>query len=112
MNLATLGEENVGKFGEYVALHFEGREYTNVEQQRAGARVANALRGLGVGVGDRVVVLLPNCPEVTQAYGGILRLGAVNHVRPVIFSKPGARLIASHPWDFRFAPGHGYSSSG
>jgi long-chain acyl-CoA synthetase len=83
MNLATLGDENVGKFGEYVALHFEGREYTNVEQQRAAARVAHALRRLGVGVGDRVVVLLPNCPEVMQAYGGILRSGAV--IVPVVF---------------------------
>jgi long-chain acyl-CoA synthetase len=83
MNLATLGEENVRTFGEYVALHFEGREYTNVDQQRAAARVANALRRLGVGAGDRVVVLLPNCPEVTQAYGGILRAGAV--IVPVVF---------------------------
>ena len=83
MNLAVLGEENVRRFGEYVALHFEGREITNVEQQRAAARVAQALRRLGVGVGDRVVVLLPNCPEVTQAYGGIMRLGAV--VVPVVF---------------------------
>jgi long-chain acyl-CoA synthetase len=83
MNLAVLGEENVGRFGEYVALHFEGRDITNVEQQRAATRVANALRRLGVGVGDRVVVLLPNCPEVTQAYAGILRVGAV--IVPVVF---------------------------
>ena len=83
MNLATLGEENVRRFGEYVALHFEGRDYTNVQQQRAAARAARALARLGVGVGDRVVVLLPNCPEVMQAYGGILRLGAV--IVPVVF---------------------------
>jgi long-chain acyl-CoA synthetase len=66
-----------------VALHFEGRDYTNVQQQRAGARAARALARLGVGAGDRVVVLLPNCPEVMQAYGGILRLGAV--IVPVVF---------------------------
>jgi len=83
MNLAMLGEENLRKFGEYVAVHFEGRDITNVEQQRAAGRVANALRRLGVRVGDRVVVLLPNCPEVTQAYAGILRLGAV--IVPVVF---------------------------
>jgi long-chain acyl-CoA synthetase len=83
MNLAALGDENVRRFGEYVALEFEGRDITNVEQQRGAARVAHALRRLGVGVSDRVVVLLPNCPEVTQAYGGILRLGAV--IVPVVF---------------------------
>ena len=83
MNLAMLGEDNIRKFGEYVAVHFEGRDITNVEQQRAAGKAAGALRRLGVGVGDRVVVLLPNCPEVTQAYGGILRLGAV--IVPVVF---------------------------
>ena len=51
MNLASLGEENVARFGEYVALHFEGRDITNVEQQRATARVANALRRLGAWTG-------------------------------------------------------------
>jgi long-chain acyl-CoA synthetase len=83
VNLAALGEENVRVFGEYVSLAFEGREWTNVDQQRAACRFANALRRLGVGVGDRVVVLLPNCPEVLQAYAGILKAGAV--VVPVVF---------------------------
>ena len=83
MNLAALGDANVGKYGEYPSLVFEGREWTNVEQQREAAKLANALRRLGVGVGDRVVVLLPNCPEVLQAYGGIFRSGAV--AVPVIF---------------------------
>jgi long-chain acyl-CoA synthetase len=83
MNLAALGDESVRKYGEFVSLRFEGRDVTNVEQQREASRLANALRRLGVGAGDRVVVLLPNCPEVLQAYGGILRVGAV--VVPVIF---------------------------
>jgi long-chain acyl-CoA synthetase len=68
MNLARLGEENVERFGEYVSLAFEDREYTNVEQQRAASRLAHALTRLGVAEGDRVVVMLPNCPEVLQAY--------------------------------------------
>jgi long-chain acyl-CoA synthetase len=83
MNLATLGEDSVRTHGEYVSLAFEGREWTNVEQQRAANRLANALCRLGVGVGDRVVVMLHNCPEVLQAYAAILKLGAV--VVPVIF---------------------------
>ena len=83
MNLAALGDANVRQYGEYPSLVFEGREWTNVEQQREAAKLANALRRLGVGVGDRVVVLLPNCPEVLQAYGGIFRSGAV--AVPVIF---------------------------
>jgi long-chain acyl-CoA synthetase len=83
MNLARLGEESVQTWGEYVSLVFEGREWTNVEQQRAANRFAHALGRLGVGPGDRVMVLLPNCPEVLQAYAGILKTGAV--IVPVVF---------------------------
>jgi long-chain acyl-CoA synthetase len=83
MNLARLGDENLAKFGEYAALHFEGRDLTNVDQARAASRIAGALRRLGVGPGDRVVVMLPNCPEVIQSYGGIWKAGGV--IVPVIF---------------------------
>jgi long-chain acyl-CoA synthetase len=83
MNLARLGDESVERFGEYVSLAFEGREWTNVEQQAAAHRFAHALRRLGLGPGDRAVVLLPNCPEVLQAYRAILALGGV--IVPVVF---------------------------
>jgi long-chain acyl-CoA synthetase len=83
MNLARLGEENVERFGPYVSLAFEDREYTNVEQQGAANRLAHALTRLGVAEGDRVVVMLPNCPEVLQSYAAILKTGAV--VVPVVF---------------------------
>jgi len=83
MNLARLGEDSLQTWGEYVSLAFEGREWTNVEQQRVANRFARALRRLGVEIGDRVVVLLPNCPEVLQAYAGILKAGGV--IVPVVF---------------------------
>ena len=83
MNLARLGEDSVQTWGEYVSLAFEGREWTNVEQQRLANRFAHALGRLGLVIGDRVVVLLPNCPEVLQAYAGILKAGCV--IVPVVF---------------------------
>src|SRR5690349_5809597 len=83
MSLAHLAEESLDKYGEYVALAFEGHRYTNLDQHREACRLAHALRRLGVGVGDRVVVMLPNCPEVTQSYAAILRCGGV--IVPVIF---------------------------
>src|SRR5262245_60563419 len=83
MSLTRLVEESLDKYGEYVALAFEGRRYTNLDQHRAAGRLAHALRRLGVQPGDRVVVMLPNCPEVLQSYGGILRAGGV--IVPVIF---------------------------
>ena len=83
MSLTRLVEESLDKYGEYAALAFEDRQYTNVEQYRSAARVANVLRRLGVEPGDRVMVMLPNCPEVMQSYGGILQAGGV--IVPVIF---------------------------
>jgi long-chain acyl-CoA synthetase len=83
MNLARLGEENLARHGEYVSLVFEGREITNVDQQRAANGLANALRRRGIGPGDRVAVMLLNCPEVLQSYAAILKVGGV--IVPVIF---------------------------
>lgn len=83
MSLALLSDDNIRRYGEYEALAFEGRRFTNMDQHRAASRVAHALVRLGVQPGDRVVVMLPNCPQVMQSYGGILRAGAV--VVPVIF---------------------------
>jgi len=83
MTLARLGDDNIRRYGEYEALAFEGRRLTNVDQHRAACRAAHALRRLGVGPGDRVVVMLPNCPQVMQSYGGILRVGGV--IVPAIF---------------------------
>ncbi|HEV8228177.1 MAG TPA: long-chain fatty acid--CoA ligase [Methylomirabilota bacterium] len=83
MSLALLSDDNIRRYGEYEALAFEGRRMTNMDQHRAASRVAHALVRLDVQPGDRVVVMLPNCPQVMQSYGGILRVGAV--IVPVIF---------------------------
>jgi long-chain acyl-CoA synthetase len=83
MSLTGLADESLEKYGEYVCLAFEGRLYTNLDQDRSACRLAHVLRRLGVEPGDRVMVMLPNCPEVIQSYGAILKAGAV--IVPVIF---------------------------
>jgi long-chain acyl-CoA synthetase len=83
MNVAVLGERNISRFGEYEALLFEGRSYTNVELYEMSARLATSLGGLGIEPGDRVGVMLPNMPEVPITYGAVTRMGAVNI--PMIF---------------------------
>jgi acetyl-CoA synthetase len=47
------------------------------ELKRLSNRCANALRGLGIGPGDRVGVLLPQRPETAIAHLAIYKLGAV-----------------------------------
>lgn len=83
MNLALLADRELAEHGERERLWFEERTYTNRELHEASCRLAAALAQLDVGADDRVVVLMPNCPEVLISYPAIWRAGAV--VVPVLF---------------------------
>ncbi len=59
------------------ALQFFGRTTSYSELMDAIERAAAALKDLGVGAGDPVAIVLPNCPQHIIAFYAILRLGAV-----------------------------------
>jgi long-chain acyl-CoA synthetase len=65
------------RFGDRVALDFFGAETTYVELAAQVSRAAQALRVAGVKAGDRVALVLPNCPQHVVAFYAALRLGAV-----------------------------------
>ncbi len=77
MNIATLVEDNIKRFGERETIYFEGRWYTNVERNSNANRLGNALKALGIKRGDKVAVQLPNCPPVLWAFPAILKIGGV-----------------------------------
>ena len=83
MNVASLLENNVRMYGEYVTLVYEDREYTNVEILTMANRFGNALLNLGLQRGDRVLVMLANCPEILVVCPGTMKIGAV--IVPVLF---------------------------
>jgi acyl transferase domain-containing protein/acyl-CoA synthetase (AMP-forming)/AMP-acid ligase II len=85
LNLATWTDRNLERFGDHDALVFEGRTYTSRALGELGARFAQGLIDLGVQPGDRVVVVLPNGPELVVAFPAILRAGAV-----IVLIHPGA----------------------
>src|SRR5215472_8076117 len=82
-NLAVLAEKAFERLGDYESLIFEGRTYQSGELFERGRRASSGLVKLGVEPGDRVVVLMANCPEVAITYNAIWRAGAV--VTPVVF---------------------------
>lgn len=75
--LVEMFETSVDRFGGKIALEFFGREYSYPTLASEVARVAAGLRRLGVAPGDRVAILLPNCPQHVIAFYAVLRVGAV-----------------------------------
>jgi long-chain acyl-CoA synthetase len=67
----------VRRFPHRKALEFEGGGLTYRRLNQEANCFANALLGLGVKQGDRVLLLLPNCPQLVIAFFGALKMGAV-----------------------------------
>ncbi len=59
------------------ALIFFDQKMDYRELDMLSNRFAHALRSLGIGMGDRVSVILPNIPQCIIAFFGILKAGAV-----------------------------------
>jgi len=77
LNLAKLLMEAATEYPEQTAVYFFGKTLTYRELCDAAIRFANALRGMGIGKGERVAIMLPNCPQAIIAYYGVLMIGAI-----------------------------------
>jgi benzoate-CoA ligase family protein len=60
-----------------VCLYYEDREWTYGEIAWLSNQTSNALRELGVNIEDRVLMVLPDCPEFVWTWFGAARIGAV-----------------------------------
>ena len=60
-----------------VAIDFLGAALTYRELLEASERAAQVLRTSGVRKGDRVALIMPNCPQHAIALYGALRIGAI-----------------------------------
>ena len=82
-NLARQAELALERQGDYDSLCYEGTWFSSGQLADRAARLAAGLADLGVRPGDRLLVLMANCPEVLITYTAALRAGAV--VTPLIF---------------------------
>jgi long-chain acyl-CoA synthetase len=82
-NLARLAEDSLDRLGDHPSLFFEGVWHSSGQLLDRAARLATGLRDIGVRPGDRVAVIMANCPEVGITYAAVWRAGGV--VTPVIF---------------------------
>lgn len=75
--LGELIEDRAERLGDKVFLRFKDQRITYNEINRYANRCANGFRGLGIKKGDKVSLMLPNCPEFIYIWFGLAKCGAV-----------------------------------
>jgi long-chain acyl-CoA synthetase len=84
------------------ATQFLGAQLTYIELKRRADALAASLARMGIAKGDRIGIMLPNCPQYIVAAFGILRLGAiVVNINPsytgrealIVAADSGVRLV-------------------
>ncbi|HSI67042.1 MAG TPA: AMP-binding protein [Planococcus sp. (in: firmicutes)] len=65
------------EFPDKVAIHFLGKDVTYKELYESSMKFANYLQNLGIQKGDRVSIMLPNCPQAVISFYGILYAGGI-----------------------------------
>lgn len=102
--LDKLLERSATVFPNSVAIDFLGRTITYGELAHHTRKAAHALSELGVGRGDVVSLVLPNCPQHIVAFFAVLSLGATvaehNPLAPARelreqISRRGSRLVVA-----------------
>jgi long-chain acyl-CoA synthetase len=76
-SLFSVLAESAARFPDRPAIAWFGRHISYKELLREAERFSAALSKLGVGKGDRVGLILPNCPQYVIAYYATVRLGAI-----------------------------------
>jgi long-chain acyl-CoA synthetase len=82
-SLQRLTEQSWDRVAAGSVLHYEGRQWTGEQIAERVRRVSGGLQEAGLSPGERVVVCMANCPEVSVTYSAIWRAAAV--ATPVLF---------------------------
>ena len=106
LNLGCILASSALEHPERVAIRLGPRALRYAELDRAARGVAAALRARGIQPGEAVALLIPNVPEFSIAYFGILYAGCTVVPLNVLLSPPEvdyhlrdsrARLLIAHP---------------
>ncbi|RXT14647.1 AMP-binding protein [Ammoniphilus sp. CFH 90114] len=75
--LTELLREAVEQYPNQKAIHFLGKTITYAQLNDKVQRFASVLKSFGVKKGDRVALMLPNCPQSVICYYGVLQIGGI-----------------------------------
>ncbi|MGE7877352.1 long-chain-fatty-acid--CoA ligase [Peribacillus muralis] len=70
-------KESAEEFPDKASIHFQGKELSYREVYESALKFAAYLKSIGLQKGERVAVMLPNCPQGVIAFFGILMAGGV-----------------------------------
>ncbi|MEH7378637.1 MULTISPECIES: long-chain-fatty-acid--CoA ligase [Bacillaceae] len=105
LNLNENLKNSAARFPDHTAYTFLNQSTTYAELDKLVDCTASGLSAAGIRKGDRVALMLGNCPEFVIAYYGILRVGAVVvPINPVytsgeisyILSNSQAKAVIAH----------------
>ncbi len=81
--------------GDRIAIHFEDRKIPYKAVLATTNRLASALKRLGIGEADRVMLRLPNIPPAVMANFAIIKIGAVSLPTSALFSQAEMAHVAN-----------------
>ncbi|WP_099159108.1 long-chain-fatty-acid--CoA ligase [Virgibacillus ndiopensis] len=87
-------QKAIANYGENKALYFYGKEISYNELGTQTAAFASSLQQDGLIKGDRVAIMLPNCPQYVISYYGTLQAGGiVTQVNPMLVGKELTHIL-------------------
>ncbi|MEQ6389176.1 long-chain fatty acid--CoA ligase [Bacillaceae bacterium S4-13-58] len=94
VSVGDILRQTAARFGDKKAIHFYGHEITYQELAMQAGAFASVLQDKGLKKGDRVAIMLPNCPQYVISYYGILQGGGtVTQVNPMLLGKELTHIL-------------------
>jgi 2-aminobenzoate-CoA ligase len=88
-------DQTAAKYGDRTAVYFDDQRISYKQLQATVNRVANGLKKLGVGEGDRVMMRMPNVPAAIVCNFAIIKIGAVSLPTSVLFARTEIAHVAN-----------------
>ena len=109
MTLGEMLERSAERYPEKIAIVFKEQRVKYKDLNADSNRLGRALNALGIGVNDKVGVLMPNCPEFVTGVFAALKAGAVfvalngllsgRELTYVINNSEAKAIMAAPPYD-------------
>ena len=96
MNIRELLETQTDAYRDKTFLYFDDEKISYRDFNATVNRIASGLKRLGVGKGEMVAIMLPNCPEFLYTWFGLNKIGAIEVPINTAYRENEIRYILQH----------------